>query len=72
MVIMEMIRIIKNNRLRQTICSRCFSKLEYDHINDSYCDDIQYNSKLKTSVYSWYINCPQCGHKLKVEEKYSK
>jgi DNA-directed RNA polymerase subunit RPC12/RpoP len=67
-----MIKIIKDNTLKQVMCPRCTSLLEYDGIKDPFCDDIRYDSTLKSSIYSWYINCPKCGHRIKVEERQSR
>ena len=67
-----MVKIIKDGGLRQTICSHCISLLEYDHIKDPFCDDIRYDDKRKVSIYSWYIKCPKCGSRIKVEERPSK
>lgn len=67
-----MIKVVKDNTTKQAVCSRCISVLEYDSIKDPFCDDIQYNEKLKASIYSWYINCPKCGQKIKVEERLSR
>ena len=65
-----MIKILKQgNTLRQVGCWHCFSMLKYDCIQDTFCDDIKYNEKLKCSVYSWYIKCPKCGCRIKVEER---
>lgn len=66
-----MIKVIRKGMLRRITCSRCNSLLEYDEIMDPYCNDIRYDSNLKASVYTWYINCPECNHKIMVEERVS-
>ena len=66
-----MVKMIKEGK-KQVMCPHCCSILEYDCIEDPFCDDIRYNDKLRTSIYSWYINCPKCEHKIKVEERYVK
>ena len=67
-----MVTCVKDNTIRRTICSKCRSVLEYHCKNDPFCDDIQYNEKLHASIYSWYIKCPQCQAKIKIEERASK
>ena len=71
-----MIKILRQEKppqvLREVMCHHCFSVLEYDTKDDLFCDDIKYNEKLKCSVYSWYIKCPKCGCRIKVEERCSK
>lgn len=63
-----MVKMLKQETLKQVRCCHCLSVLEYDYIEDLFCDDIRYDSSLKSSIYSWYINCPKCGHKIKVKE----
>ena len=66
-----MVKMIKEGK-KQVICPHCCSTLEYDCIEDPFCDDIKYDTKLRASIYSWYINCPKCEYKIKVEERHSK
>lgn len=65
-----MIKLVKDNSIRHVICPKCRSEIEYDCVQDPFCDDIKYNQGLKASVYSWYIRCPKCGHRIKVDERY--
>ena len=66
-----MVKVIQDNTTRRVVCSKCKSQLEYDCIQDPFCDDIKYNQGLRASVYSWYIRCPRCFHRIKVDERYS-
>lgn len=63
-----MIKVIRKGDLRRITCCGCNSYLEYDAIQDTFCDDIRYDSKLRKSIYSWYIHCPECHYKIKVKE----
>lgn len=67
-----MIKVVKEGMLKRVTCSHCNSLLEYDGIQDPFCDDIRYDVNLKTSIYSWYIECPVCSWRIKVEERYSR
>lgn len=67
-----MVKVIKTGVLRQITCSHCASLLEYDGIQDPFCDDIRYDSELKTSIYYWYIKCPECGSRVLIEERHTK
>lgn len=63
-----MIKVIRKGDLRRITCYRCNSYLEYDAIDDTFCDSIRYDSELRASIYSWYIRCPVCYSKIKVKE----
>lgn len=67
-----MVTLIKDNSKRRTWCAKCHSEIEYDSVQDPFCDDIKYNQRLKASVYSWYIRCPKCCHRIKVDERCSR
>ena len=67
-----MVKLIQDNSVKRTFCSKCCSEIEYDSIQDPFCDDIRYNERLKASVYHWYIKCPKCFTRIKVEERVSK
>ena len=64
-----MIKVLKDRTIKQVTCPRCRSILEYDFIHDPFCDDIRYDKKKGVSIYSWYINCPKCNQKIKVDER---
>ena len=67
-----MIEIIRVGQLKRVTCPHCASLLQYNATQDPFCDDIRYNEKLRVSVYHWYIKCPQCGGRVKVDEKHSR
>ena len=63
-----MVKLIEDNSNKQVVCSHCKSLIEYNCVEDPFCDDIRYDEKKRVSVYSWYIRCPKCNTRIKVKE----
>ena len=64
-----MVTVIKEAPLKKITCPHCQSLLEYDSVQDSFCDDIRFDEKKKASIYHWYIRCPKCWFKVLVEKR---